>query len=180
MRTPSRAWPLAAAVVLAAACSGGGEATGEPDAGGPAADAGLACSEVPLGEAFQLRFGVTSDAGDFDELLDGEECPIRLGNQGILMLLGELRIALSDAPDPMCCTARVSASGDFAGRVDTAPVALDAVEGELGGATLTLLAGREMEETLDGAEVTVSWSCDDGAGGSGSVERSVRFVLLAQ
>lgn len=163
---------------LATACSGGGDAPIGPDAN--LADAAPACEAVAPGAAFELRFGVTDESGEFDELLDGEDCPIRLGNQGILMLVGELRAVLPDAPNRMCCTTEVGPSGDFEGRTESAPVPVEDRGSELSAPTLTLLAGREMEDTLDGAELTVAWSCADGEGGSGSVERSVRFFLLEQ
>jgi len=177
MRTRSRVWPLAAAAVLASACSGGGDdASGMPDA--DLADAIPACATVPPAEDFDLRFGVTGESGDFDELLDGDQCPIRLGNQGILMLIGELRASMPAGPTSMCCTADVTPSGDFAGKNETTRFPVADQGDELSAPTLTLLAGRDKYDTLDGAEVTVTWSCAAGDGTAGTVMRSVQFYVV--
>jgi hypothetical protein len=172
-----RVWPAAALLALGCpACSGGGSA--EPDA--DTTDAPPSCEEVDQGTAFDLRFGLATETGEFDELSDGDDCPLVVGTQGILMMIGELRAGLADPPrgaSSMCCTARVGPSGSFDGATQSAPVPVEDNGDELAAYALVLLTSADMADTLDGAEVSVAWSCADAAGAAGSVDLSLRFII---
>ena len=179
MPTWFRAWPaVAAAVLCSLACSGGGGTPADPDA--ETADAAPACAEVAPGSAFDLRFGLASETGDFDELVDGDDCPLVVGSQGLLMMIGELRAGLADPPrssSSMCCTARVGPTGAFDGVTQTGLVPVRDRGDELAGYALVLLTSADMAEALDGAEVSVAWNCADAEDASSSVDLSLRFYL---
>jgi hypothetical protein len=172
---------LAALAMSGMAC--GGDAPGD-GGGGATADASAAnpysCEEVPRsGEPFDLRVGLKSDDG-FHEIADGDEAPVVLGPQGLYMLQLDVKAALAIPSENVClyCVDDVSPWGNFEGITQPGVMALSAAQdGSFLASTIVILAGgEEMARGLDGAQVSLTKTCD-GHGFSATSEHQLNLYL---
>lgn len=163
--------------VLAAACSGGG---GEKaDAGADAAADPYGCEPSATGgDPFELLLGLDSEAG-FEELSDGDECPILTGGQGLLMIIVAYRAALPFSADSVCLDCLVEVTPiDWPEGVEHGGIVVFRAneDGTFAGTSTIIVGGVDVGEELDDKDANVAIRCD-GHGLSGAIERLVRLQL---
>lgn len=165
-------WALA---LVAAACSGGG--SGEPDAAVDAEPDPFGCEPSATGgDPFELLLGIDSEGG-FDELSDGDECPILTGGQGLLMIIVAYRASLPFDADRVCleCLVEVTPVDAPDGFGQAGVVVFRASDdGTFEGTSTIIVGGLDVGDELDGKDANVAIHCD-GHGRSGSIERMVRL-----
>jgi hypothetical protein len=130
-------------------------------------------------DPFELLLGLDSDAG-FVELHDGDECPLQVGGQGLLMIIVGYRAELPFTADSVCleCLLEVMPVDNPLQGVEQAGVVVFRAnqDGTFAGTSTIIVGGADVGEELDGEDANVSISCR-GHGVSSSLERLVRLEL---
>lgn len=180
----SRPIRLAAAACIAAALGCGGGDAGAPDGAPPATDANaLTCESTGGvgGESFQMAIGIKEGETDFTELTDGDQCPLVVGAQGLLMLLLDVRATFAVPEDSVCleCVASVGPTDTFDGITLPTVIVFRRLDGTLYDGYLTFILGSrvELEEKLDGASAPVTLDCI-GHGFSERLERTLSLYVF--